>query len=235
MREILPALFFCIAAYLTGSIPFGLLYGKIFKGIDIRNFGSGNIGATNVRRVIGFKAFVVVLILDGLKGFIPVLLSWQLVNGNAGAGGVDTAHGAVYYLNGIIPVAVGLCCIAGHVKSIFIKFTGGKAVATSIGVLLAIVPLPALSGVAVWMATVLITRYVSLGSILAILAINIFSWFLPENVLMLYVKTHDNVNLIYVKIMLAMLFLLVIATHIANIKRLIQGREYKFGEKVDVK
>lgn len=235
MKNVLFVLLLCAVSYLAGSIPFGLLYGRIFKGIDIRNFGSGNIGATNVRRLFGFKAFIVVLFLDGLKGFIPVLLSWKLSNVSPKADEIATVYAGLYSLNGLIPMAIGLCCIAGHVKSVFIKFTGGKAVATSMGVLLAIVPLPALSGIAVWIVTVLITKYVSLGSILGVLSINIFTWCLPGNALTVYSNVQNGMNFAYIKIMLAIILVLVVVTHIPNINRLIQGREHKFGEKVEIK
>lgn len=138
-----------IAAYLVGSIPTGLLLARMFGGVDIRTTGSGNIGATNVSRTLGWKVGVLTLVGDCLKGVIPVLLARYL---GFGEGGV---------------ALVALAAFAGHVYTIFLWFKGGKGVATALGVFLAVSPLSVLCAVAIFAFMLWRWRYVSLGSITA--------------------------------------------------------------------
>jgi glycerol-3-phosphate acyltransferase PlsY len=141
-----------VGAYLLGSIPFGYLLGKL-KGIDIRKHGSGNVGATNVARVLGKPYGVLVYILDFLKGFIPTLIAVKLYG-----------HGDW------VVTLVGLAAVLGHMFSIFLGFRGGKGVATASGVLFAINPFLALIVLLVWGIVFKLTGYVSVGSIAAALA-----------------------------------------------------------------
>jgi glycerol-3-phosphate acyltransferase PlsY len=152
-------------AYLVGSIPFGLIVG-LAKGVDPRKAGSGNIGATNVGRLLGGKFFFIVFILDLLKGALPAL-----------------AAGAVLHFevpdrtSCLLWVLVGFAASLGHMASIFLKFKGGKGVATSGGVLLGIFPyftLPGLAGIAVWGIIFLISRYISVASIIGSAAFPVF-------------------------------------------------------------
>ncbi|MCM8806760.1 MAG: glycerol-3-phosphate 1-O-acyltransferase PlsY [Candidatus Omnitrophica bacterium] len=187
-------IFYFILSYLIGSIPFGYLLCKTVKGIDIRKYGSGNIGATNVYRVCGWKLGFPVLIFDILKGFFPVFLGKILK-----------------YSIPLIFVG-GLFSIVGHSFSIFLKGKGGKGVATSFGVLVGFLPLPALFSFLIWLIVVLTTRFVSLGSILG-------SFFLPIFVIYFYT---DNRFLFSISVLI---FVFIIFTHRENIKRLLKRKE----------
>jgi glycerol-3-phosphate acyltransferase PlsY len=148
-------------AYLLGSIPFGLIVGKA-NGIDPRKAGSGNIGATNVGRLLGRKFFALVFTLDLLKGLLPMLAAAYVLRG-------ESPDQKTY----LLWLAVGAAAIVGHMFSVFISFKGGKGVATSTGVLLGLWPyytIPGLFGAAIWIAAFIIWRYVSLASILGSLA-----------------------------------------------------------------
>jgi glycerol-3-phosphate acyltransferase PlsY len=144
-----------IAAYLIGSIPTGLLLGKVF-GVDIRTTGSGNIGATNVYRTLGRKVGVMTLVGDCLKGLIPVLVAKQMGLPDLGI------------------ALVGLAAFLGHVYTVFLGFKGGKGVATALGVFLGLSPLSVLLTLAVFVLVLFKWRYVSLGSIVAAAAMPVF-------------------------------------------------------------
>jgi glycerol-3-phosphate acyltransferase PlsY len=149
-------------AYLLGSIPTGLLLGKLY-GIDVRQQGSGNIGATNLYRTVGRKVGIITLVGDCLKGMLPVLLAWKLGMGEP------------------IQAWIGLAAFCGHVFSIFLLFKGGKGVATALGVFLALSPLAVLAAVAVFALLVGIWRYISLGSIIAAAVMPLIIWFRPHS------------------------------------------------------
>lgn len=138
-----------IAAYLIGSIPMGLIFGKLIWKKDLRRFGSHNIGATNAWRILGIKAGLLIFILDFLKGQLGVLLGAYLL----------ASPGAM--------VVGGLFAVLGHMFPIFIGFKGGKGVATGLGVIAALMPKVTLIVVVVWVVLTLITRYVSVASIIA--------------------------------------------------------------------
>lgn len=182
-------------AYLLGSIPTGLLLGKLY-GIDVRSEGSGNIGATNLYRTVGRKVGVITLIGDCLKGFLPVLLACQLGLGEP------------------LQAWIGLAAFCGHVFSIFLLFKGGKGVATALGVYLALAPLAVLGALLVFIVLVAIWRYISLGSIVAAAIMPLIIFFRP----------HSNELLIAT----ALISVIVIAKHHANIRRLLAGSESKF-------
>jgi len=158
-----------VAAYLFGSIPFGYLLG-LLKGVDITKHGSGNVGATNVARVLGKPYGVLVYILDFLKGFIPTLIAVKL-----------------YGADSWITTLVGLAVVLGHMFSIFLGFRGGKGVATASGVLFAINPLLGFLVLTVWAIVFKLTGYVSVGSIAAAFAAIFFAGMmkLPFNLLFL--------------------------------------------------
>jgi glycerol-3-phosphate acyltransferase PlsY len=185
----------CVAAYLLGSIPTGLLLGKAY-GIDVRREGSGNIGATNLYRTLGRRVGVLTLIGDCLKGLAPVLAARYL------APSTDLA------------AWVGLAAFCGHVFSVFLKFKGGKGVATALGVFLALSPLALAIALTVFLVLVLKWRYVSLGSIAAAAVMPLAVYVLRGSRAMLLVTT--------------LVALIVIARHHANIKRLVDGTESKF-------
>jgi glycerol-3-phosphate acyltransferase PlsY len=198
-------IFNIILAYLVGSIPTAVWYGKIFHGIDVRQHGSGNAGATNSLRTFGKKAGIIVLIVDFLKGFLAVkaasLFSTETDN--------------------ILPLIMGLAVITGHIFPIFAQFRGGKGVATAMGVLVATFPWAALGCVLTFMIVVFVTKYVSLASLLGALAFPIqltFNFW------------HDNANK-YAIGFASVIFVILLIMHRENIQRLIQGTESKFGAK----
>ncbi|MDF7825629.1 glycerol-3-phosphate 1-O-acyltransferase PlsY [Pontiellaceae bacterium B12227] len=189
-----------ILAYLFGAIPFGLLVAKS-RGVNIREHGSGNIGATNVFRVVGKSWGVFTMILDALKGFIPAFFFPMF-------GNVEPVYGVLF----------GFMAIIGHTFPIYLKFKGGKGVATSAGMLLGVAPVAIGVGLFVFIITVVTSRYVSLASILAAIAVGIAVWFEGDKVLV-------------VKVAISIMSFLVIWLHRANIKRLMNGTENRFGKK----
>lgn len=145
---------FVILAYLIGSIPTGYIVVKVFKGEDIRKIGSGSTGATNVKRVMGKKWFFIVLLLDAFKGALPVVLA--------------KVFATTFISSGLIPVACAVAVILGHSKSIYLKFTGGKSVASGVGTILALNWVVGLMIAAIWATITYFSKYVSLGSIIAL-------------------------------------------------------------------
>ncbi|MCC3144812.1 glycerol-3-phosphate 1-O-acyltransferase PlsY [Halanaerobium sp. Z-7514] len=184
-----------LISYLIGSIPSGLLLTKSVLKKDVRNYGSGNIGATNVARVMGLKAGVLVAVFDILKGFLGVLVGQAIIGDPV----------SVYVL------LVAMAAIAGHDWSIFLGFTGGKGVATTFGVILRLYPLAFLIYALIWLFLVIKTRYVSLGSIIGSLS-------LP---FVIYFSGFSGAHILFG----ALLSLFVIFTHRANINRLMNGEE----------
>lgn len=158
---ILPALI--LPAYVLGSVPFGLMVART-RGVDPRHAGSGNIGATNVGRLLGGRFFAIVFILDLLKGLVPMLCAALALSAFRGDARNYEARDYGLWL------AVGLAAILGHMFSVFLKFKGGKGVATSTGVILGLYPyftIPGLVAAAIWLILFKLTRYVSIASILA--------------------------------------------------------------------
>lgn len=185
-------------AYLVGSIPFGWLMGKLFFKEDIRQAGSGNIGATNALRRFGTVPGIIVLLLDMAKGFgVAWFASSQL------------APGSFW-----IPLA-GAMVIVGHMFPLWLNFKGGKGVATAAGVFIALTLWPVLIALGVFLITVFVSRYVSLGSILAALAL------LVSSIVQQSVKGWDLPMLIFI----TLLVIMIIVKHLANIKRLLSGTE----------
>lgn len=191
-----------VVAYMVGSLPFGYWVG-LARGIDIRQQGSGNIGATNVWRVLGARAGLIVLVLDILKGFAP---TFWLPNVLAHLTGLEATaeHGLLF----------GTCAILGHVASPFLRFRGGKAVATSLGVILALTPLVGVVGLVVFAVLFVLTRYVSLSSLVGAVATALSVQFLSDSV---------AVRIVYV-----LVALLLIYRHRSNITRLMRGEERRF-------
>lgn len=188
--------------FLCGAVPFGYLAGR-WKGIDIRTLGSGNIGATNVLRTLGKKWGIAVFIADMLKGFLPVLAA---------------AHLPVKIMpQDLFIVLVGMACLLGHMFTPFLKFKGGKGVATSAGVLLSMMPIPLGIAAVVWGVVFYAFKYVSLASIVA-------SVVLPALTLVFYK------NKIWFIVVAVAMGVLVILRHRSNIRRLLSGTENKFGK-----
>jgi len=200
-----------VGTYLFASVPWGLIIGKI-NGIDIREHGSGNIGATNVRRVLGKFWGRLCFLLDFLKGFLPVLAVKLL----AVKGIVDDPH-----LLGIIIASAAAVC--GHMWSIYIGFKGGKGVSTSAGILLAVAPLSLLVSGLAWLAVFFAFRYVSLASICAAAILPVMA--------VVFSSTKIQPLPATIIALLAVLAILTIVRHRSNIQRLIAGTENRFERK----
>ena len=198
-----------LLAYLLGSVPTGFLVAHA-KGVDIRAVGSGNIGATNVLRTLGKPAGIFVLFVDALKGWVAVVLMTRLVLQAFGLG----ADGARLEVCQII---AALCAILGHNYTCWLNFKGGKGIATSAGVLLALVPWALIVIFVVWIVVFTVTRYVSLGSLAASAALPFASW-----------ATHESLTKVIVTGAMAAL---AIYKHKGNIQRLLSGTEPRFGQK----
>ena len=192
-----------IVSYLIGAIPTGLIVVRWLSGEDIRRHGSGNIGTVNVLRVAGLATAIVVLAVDIVKGLVPVLLAVRV--------GAPVS----------VVVLGGLAAIAGHNWSVFLRFQGGKGIATSFGVLLGLSWPAATVAAAVWVVTVAITRYASLGSLLAVVSVPITLWRLrqPEE----YVSFG----------VIAALF--AIYRHRSNLQRLVAGTELHITDREPLK
>lgn len=197
-----------IAGYLLGSIPFGLLIAKA-KGIDIRQHGSGNIGATNVLRIVGKKWGVLVFILDTGKGVVAVIAAWLIAkffSSDADATALSLDQ---------LKILAGIACILGHNFPVWLGFKGGKGVATSAGVLLGLMPMVALAGAAVWVVLFYGTRFVAIASMGAALSLPI----------LVFIFDREFNALFYFTLVIAAL---VVLRHHTNIRRLIDGTEHKF-------
>lgn len=198
-----------LAAYLLGSIPFGFVLVRLFLKQDIREKGSGNIGATNVVRSGAKKLGILTFVLDACKGFLAVWLATRIV--------FTPGLAAVPLQNA--EALAALCAIIGHIYTVWLRFKGGKGVATALGVFLALAPLAALAGLLVFALVFALTKYVSLASILAAVAFPIFAMLLP--------------HVAYSPALIAVIFIvpiIVIAKHRQNITRLLNGTEYRFGK-----
>lgn len=187
-----------LGSYLLGSIPFGVIVARS-KGVDIMAVGSGNIGATNVYRAVGPGAAGIVFILDVLKGLIPAFAVTAILKG---------ADWGMY---------AGIAAVAGHVFSPFLKFKGGKGIATTLGVLIGVVPIIAALSLGVFIIIVAITRYVSLGAIIAAI-VAASACFIQ----------HEPIQ---ISVAFALLAIVILLKHIPNMKRLASGTERKFSIK----
>jgi acyl phosphate:glycerol-3-phosphate acyltransferase len=188
-----------LASYLLGAIPTSYLVSRIFAKIDLREHGSGNLGATNLYRVLGWKYAVPVALFDIAKGAIPVLLLAPMVSKSE-----------------LFALACGVAAILGHVFSVFVQFKGGKGVATAAGVMLGLTPLALAVCAAVWAILVLATGYVSLGSIAAaaVLPVAVYLLEQPVSPQLLWIDTAVAAG--------------VIILHRRNIGRLLHGTENRF-------
>jgi acyl phosphate:glycerol-3-phosphate acyltransferase len=194
-----------VVSYLIGAIPTGYLAGRLLKGIDIRDYGSGNIGATNVLRTLGRSPFVAVLVADALKGYVPVLTVWYVFHSHD------------------LQVASGIAAVLGHDFPVYIGFRGGRGVATSFGVFAALAMPLAIGLLAVGVFIVLALRYMSVMSMVMVplgALVLVFLAILPGGDVYTWSKT------IFGAFATAIVFL----THIPNIRRLVRGTEPKIGE-----
>ena len=184
-------------SYVIGSFPTGYLIVKIKTGQDIRQVGSGSTGATNVKRVLGKKWFFIVMLLDAIKGMAPVLLTRYLFNDSFG----------------ILPVIAAICVILGHSKPLFLQFKGGKSVASGIGTLIALNPLVGIITAVIWGIITYITKFVSVGSIIAVSVSPILMYIFHKPIFYILYCITAAIYIIYL--------------HRQNILRLINGEENK--------
>lgn len=201
------SILYLMLTYIIGSIPTGYLVVKILKRVDIRTVGSGNIGATNVNRVLGIKWFIGVLIFDALKGYLPVFIS-----------------GILFRDMPFMPILSGVAAITGHTFTVFLNFKGGKGVATSLGVFLALAPISIISSFVIFLFVLYLFKYVSLGSVIASALFPAFVFIYGES---------GYLNLILFFALIGAVF--IIYRHKENIGRLINGTENKFETKKEKK
>ncbi len=195
---------FIVFSYLLGAVPFGLLFGKIFSRVDVRGVGSGNIGATNVLRASGKTAALLTLIADALKGFLPVLAAKMLFQAD------------------YVIVFAGVAAVLGHNFSVYLKFKGGKGVATGYGVMLAVSPWIGFVALIVWLAAALIWRYSSLAALVS---------FISYPLMIFATTASSTVDARPFQLLSVFLFGLIYYRHRENIKRLLAGTEPKIGNK----
>ena len=218
--NILIAIALLFASYIIGAIPFGLVVGKLVKRIDIRNFGSGNVGSTNAIRVLGKKVGFIVFFLDVFKGMAIIIL-------------VKILRSTGVWVTPIEELWYGAFAIIGHTFSIFLGFKGGKAVATSLGVVLITCPLAAIACLIVFLIFLYSTGYVSLGSTFAALTVVTTGWILhfvgiePTNFFEYFIGKAS----LTLCILFSVTTCLIIARHTKNYKRLLNGTENSFKKK----
>lgn len=188
-----------VASYLLGAIPTSFIVAKLFRGIDLRAHGSKNLGATNVYRTLGARFAIPVGLLDMLKGLVPVLVFAPLASSSK-----------------LFALMAGIAAVIGHVFSVFVNFRGGKGVATAAGVMAAFTPLAVLGSLVIWALLVRATGYVSLGSIVSAAALPALAWWWHP----------EDRDIIWVQAIVAAA---IVVLHRANIRRLLQGTENRFG------
>lgn len=202
----LSILFAIIISYLIGSIPTAYIFVRLLKGIDIRKHGSGNVGATNAWRVLGKTTGIIVLVLDILKGYIPVVFLGSFL-----ASRISLADKA------ILPILLGLSCICGHNWTLFLGFKGGKGIAATLGVLAGLsMQIPGLRLILIlliltWFFIFLITRIISAASVLTSIALPVFT-----------VMFRQSIAVVSFSILLCVLSVI---RHLPNLKRILQGKE----------
>jgi glycerol-3-phosphate acyltransferase PlsY len=189
-----------LLSYLLGSVPFGLLFSKLFSGVDVRTIGSGNIGATNVLRAAGKKAAVLTLLADALKGLIPVVL-------------VKSIYG-----NDTTMVLSGMAAVLGHNYPVYLKFKGGKGVATSYGVVLGVAPWIGFLCLIIWLLAAFIWRYSSLAATISFACYLVLTFFMTSPLS----KSHGLLALF--------IFGMIYFRHRENIQRLLAGKEPRIGK-----
>lgn len=205
-----------ILSYLVGSIPTSIIVTKLARGIDIRNYGSGNAGGTNVMRVLGWKHGLLVIFLDAFKGVLAVVLVARL------------HYGAIPFENAtpfddftLIQIIAGVSAVIGHIWTVFAGFRGGKGIATALGMLLIIVTVDMLVAIGVFIIVVTVSRYVSLGSIIGAIAVPL-TLIIRENLFHVDITGYNTLLPFVIAVSLLIIF-----THRKNVIRLFNGEEHK--------
>lgn len=194
-----------LVSYLYGSIPTAIWIGKAFYGIDVREYGSGNAGATNTFRILGKKAGIPVLLIDILKGFTTTNLVYFVGN---------YVPGSVQFAN--FQLVLGITAVIGHIFPVFAGFRGGKGIATLFGMILAVHPAASLISCGVFVIALILTQYVSFSSMIA-------SFMFPVNIILFFNETTTRTQLLFA----ISVCILVMITHQKNIERLLKGKESK--------
>lgn len=202
----------CLIAFAVGGIPFGYLVGRHVLKDDIRNHGSGNIGATNVTRVIGWKWGAVVLVLDALKGLLPTWGTALLVH----------SYGDAEYIV-LVQISAGVCAIVGHMYPVWLKLRGGKGIATALGVILVIAPIASAVAVGVFAILAVTTRIISIASIAATSAFAVTQ-------LTLLGRTAADLHQLPLTLFSVLMPTLIIWRHRSNIIRMWRGQENRIAE-----
>lgn len=204
MLPSLNSLLFILAAYLIGSFPSGLVIGKCFFKIDIREHGSGNLGGSNALRTLGKVGGITVYVLDILKGGLAVLI-------------------AMHFQDELSPLIIAIFSLVGHIYPVFAGFRGGKAVATSAGIILFYAPMMFLMLAVVFFGSLAIWKMISLSSVLSSIATFLIVWINPLN--------NDNLDGIVPQVIFTLFMILIVAKHIPNFKRILGGTEPKVGQR----
>ena len=210
----LPIAIIAVLSYLVGSIPTSIIVAKARRGIDIRQHGSGNAGGTNVIRVLGWKAGVMVIALDMAKGLIATMIIARLMYGP-----IPFENKTPFDDFTVVQIIAGCAAILGHIWTLFAGFKGGKGMATAGGMLIGVAPVEVAVSLGVFTIVLLVSHYVSLGSLSAAVAFPL-TMFFRENIFMVEIEGYHT--LIFFSIGIS---LLIIFTHRANIKRLLRGTE----------
>lgn len=205
-----------LLSYLVGSIPNSLLITRLVSGIDIRKHGSGNAGGTNVWRVIGWKYGILVILLDALKGVLAVVLIARLHYGN-----LPLTNMTPFDDFTLVQIIAGVAAVFGHIWSVFADFKGGKGIATGLGILVTLVTIDILVALGIFFIVLLVSRYVSLGSMLAALSIPV-TMIIRENVFHVDIPGYHLLLPFMIGISLLVLY-----THRKNIERILNGNENK--------
>jgi len=205
-----------VLSYLIGSIPNSIIISKAVSGIDIRNHGSGNAGGTNVMRVLGWKYGLVVIFLDALKGAIAVVIISRLFFGPLPFENVSPFDDFT-----LVQIIAGMSAVIGHIWTVFAGFKGGKGIATALGMLLTLITIDMLIAVGIFALVVLISRYVSLGSIIAAISVP-STLFIRENLFHVDIPGYSTLFPFIIGVTA-----LVVFTHRKNLVRIINGNENK--------
>ena len=207
-------LFIVLLSYLVGSIPTSIIVSKLVRGIDIRDYGSGNAGGTNVFRVLGWKYGVFVIMLDALKGALAVIVVARLYFGN-----FPFTNATPFDDFTLVQIIAGLAAVIGHIWTVFAGFRGGKGIATALGFLIPLITIDMLVAIGIFILVVTFSRYISLGSLVAAVAVPLIL-LVRENVFGVDIPGYNTILPFVIAVAL-----LVIYTHRANIDRLIKGKE----------
>jgi glycerol-3-phosphate acyltransferase PlsY len=209
-------LFIIVLSYLVGSIPVSIIMTKLIKGVDVRDFGSGNAGGTNASRVLGKKYGILVILLDAMKGVIAVVLISRLYLGN-----FPFPNTTPFDDFTLVQIIAGIAAIIGHIWTIFAGFKGGKGIATGLGVLISIVTIDLLLALGIFLTVMYISKYISLASISAAVSVPLIM-IVRENIFGVDIPSYHTLLPFVIGIAL-----LVIYTHRTNLERLLSGSENK--------